>query len=203
LLPFHKKLNHFKGLVYLGALPDSLRHSNPCRHKREQCINIYPSNYTCICLNCSQGEPYVGAFSKQSYIKHPPLEPKKSEEFLLELWFLTQEYNGILLYSVGFQEKTHLLLHLQRGLLTLNVLLSTQSLTIRSRYPVELMKWHRCILRIYGQKFSLYVNNEVPVDGYAIFAKSSLWPRKTTYIGGIPQGKLSPGLHGLHGAIQR
>ncbi|CAF0768521.1 unnamed protein product, partial [Didymodactylos carnosus] len=215
LLPFHKKLNQFS-VVYLGALPDSLRRVYDQLRLRsgfDGCIQEFRINNRLMLFNSTQhnailsaqniDEPYVGEFSKQSYIKHPPLKPKNGGEFLLEFWFLTQEYNGILLYSVGIQEKTHLLLHLQGGLLTLNVLLLTQTIAIRSRYPVELLKWHRCILRIYGQKFSLYVNNEVPVDGYAIFAKSALWPRKPTYFGGVPQGKLSDELHGLHGAIQK
>ncbi|CAF0788883.1 unnamed protein product [Adineta steineri] len=57
----------------------------------QQCINVYPDNYTCVCLNCSSDNPYIARFHANSYIKRSSLQPvEHTGKFSIELWFLSE-----------------------------------------------------------------------------------------------------------------
>ncbi|CAF3792017.1 unnamed protein product [Adineta steineri] len=52
----------------------------------QQCINVYPDNYTCVCLNCSSDNPYIARFHANSYIKRSSLQPvEHTGKFSIEL----------------------------------------------------------------------------------------------------------------------
>jgi hypothetical protein len=77
---------------------------------------------------------------------------------------------------------------------------------ISSRYPIELNKWHQCLIEIYGQKLSLILDQESPVISYELFSSNILWPRSFTFIGHLPneyQSRNSYISEGFRGAIQK
>lgn len=78
--------------------------------------------------------------------------------------------------------------------------------TYSSRYPIELNRWHQCLIEIYGQKLSLILNQELPVISYELFSSHLLWPRSFTYFGHLPKQYQSnnPSIFdGFRGAIQK
>ena len=84
---------------------------DPCE-KNEQCVNVYPNNYLCICRNCSLGmkkclderdmhrswvldRRYPVGFHWNSYIKHLPLKSMEhTGRFQIEIWFLSESSSG-------------------------------------------------------------------------------------------------------------
>ena len=75
-----------------------------------------------------------------------------------------------------------------------------------SRYPIELNRWHQCLLEIHGEKLMLILDQEPPVISYELFSSTTLWPRSLTFIGYLPiryRSSNSSLFEGFHGAIQK
>ena len=75
-----------------------------------------------------------------------------------------------------------------------------------SRYPIELNRWHQCLLEIHGQKLMLILDQEPPVISYEFFSAISLWPRSFTFIGYLPiryRSTNSSLFEGFRGGIQK
>ncbi|CAF3750071.1 unnamed protein product [Adineta steineri] len=185
--------------------------TKPCNYD-QQCINIYPNNYTCICLNCSSDNPYIAGFHANSYIKRPSLQPvEHTGKFTIELWFLSESPSGLLIYSDHINSKKgHFTIFLQRRTVICNIMIGSKTISLSSRYPIELNKWHQCFIEIHGQKLTLTVDQEPPVVTYELFSTNMFWPRSFTFIGNLPIqyrsfDMLSNSIlfEGFHGAIQK
>ncbi|CAF3381609.1 unnamed protein product [Rotaria socialis] len=159
----------------------------PCDYD-QQCINVYPNNYTCICRNCSADNPYIAAFDTNSYIKRPPLEPlEHTGKFSIEIWFLSESSSGLLIYSDHVNSKKgYFTVYIRRRMVTCNIIMGSKTISLSSRYPIELNIWHRCSIEIHGQKLTLEVDQESPVVTYELFSTNILWPRSFTFIGNLP-----------------
>ncbi|CAF5118516.1 unnamed protein product, partial [Rotaria sp. Silwood1] len=75
-----------------------------------------------------------------------------------------------------------------------------------SRYPIELNKWHQCLIEIQSQKLSLILDQELPVISYELVSSNILWPRSFTFIGCLPNQYRSRNIsifEGFRGAIQK
>ncbi|CAF3324637.1 unnamed protein product [Rotaria sp. Silwood1] len=159
----------------------------PCDYD-QQCINVYPNNYTCICKNCALDNQYIAAFDPNSYIKRPPLELlEHTGKFSIEIWFLSESSSGLIIYSDHVNSKKgYFTVFIQRRMVICNIILGSKTISLSSRYPIELNIWHRCSIEIYGQKFTLIVDQESPVVTYELFSTNILWPRSFTFIGNLP-----------------
>ncbi|CAF0750889.1 unnamed protein product, partial [Adineta steineri] len=121
----------------------------------QPCINVYPNNYTCICLNCSSDNPYIAGFHANSYIKRPSLQPvEHTGKFTIELWFLSESLSGLLIYSDHIHSKKgHFTIFLQRRMVICNIMIESKTSSLISRYPIE----------IHDQKLTLTVDQEPSV----------------------------------------
>ncbi|CAF0752008.1 unnamed protein product [Adineta ricciae] len=185
--------------------------TKPCTYD-QQCINVYPNNYTCICSNCSSSYQYIAGFYSNSYVKRPPLAPiEHTGKFTLEIWFLTESSLGLLIYSDHVNaKKGYFTISIQRRMVICTIMIASKTISLSSRYPIELNKWHQAIIEIYGQKLTLIVDQEPPVVTYELFSINMLWPRSFTFIGNLPIQYRSFDMlpnsilfEGFHGAIQK
>ncbi|CAF4879182.1 unnamed protein product [Rotaria sp. Silwood1] len=181
--------------------------TKPCEIN-QQCINVHPNNYICICLNCSLTNQYIAGFHSTSYIKHLPFQSWKNiERFQIELWFLPESSYGLLIYSEHMNfKKSYFKLYLERKILIFDVIIGNKRISISSRYPIELNKWHQCLIEIQSQKLSLILDQELPVISYELVSSNILWPRSFTFIGCLPNQYRSRNIsifEGFRGAIQK
>jgi len=183
----------------------------PCESD-QQCVHVYPNNYTCICLNCSSSERFVAAFYSNSYIKRPALQPiEQTGKFSMEIWFLTESASGLLIYSDHLNSKKgYFAVFIQRRLVVCHLMIGSKTISLSSRFPIELNKWHRCLIEIHGQKLTLMLNQEPAVMTFEVFSNNILWPRSFTFIGNLPiqyrSFDMLPNsivLDGFRGAIQK
>ncbi|CAF3260918.1 unnamed protein product [Rotaria sp. Silwood2] len=181
--------------------------TKPCEIN-QQCINVHPNNYMCICVNCSLNNLYIAGFHSNSYIKHLPFQSlKDTERFKIELWFLSESSSGLLIYSehINFK-KGYFKLNLERKMLIFDIIIGSKRILLSSRYPIELNKWHQCLIEIYSQKLSLILDQESPVISYELVSSNMLWPRSFTFIGYLPNQYRSINtsiFEGFRGAIQK
>ncbi|CAF0927203.1 unnamed protein product [Rotaria sordida] len=179
----------------------------PCEIN-QQCINVHPNNYICICLNCSLNNQYIAGFHSNSYIKHLPFQSlKDTERFKMELWFLPESSSGLLIYSEHINSKKgYFKLYLERKILIFDIIIGSKRISLSSRYPIELNKWHQCLIEIYSQNLSLILDQESPVISYELVSSNILWSRSFTFIGYLPNQYRSTNIsifEGFRGAIQK
>ena len=108
---------------------------NPCE-VNQQCTNIYPDNYLCLCSNCSTDSAanrYTAGFHLNSYLKHLPLKPMDSTgRFYFEIWFLTESSSGSILYSEHMNtKKGYFKLYLDRKMLLFNIVIGSKTISLR------------------------------------------------------------------------
>ena len=118
---------------------------------------------------------------------------------------------GLLIYSDHVNSKKgYFAVFIQRRLVVCHLMIGSKTISLSSRYPIELNKWHRCFIEIHGQKLTLILNQEHPVMTYELFSTNILWPRSLTFIGNLPiqyrSFDMLPNsviLDGFRGAIQK
>lgn len=76
---------------------------------------------------------FTVGFHSNSYIKHLPLKAMESTgRFQIEIWFLSETSSGLLIYSEHINSKKgHMKLFIQRKMLIFNMIIGSQSISLR------------------------------------------------------------------------
>nr|XP_032526977.1 agrin-like isoform X4 [Danaus plexippus plexippus] len=154
--------------------------SNPCGYDEGLLCDIGPDGgHICRCLfggniesdgnNCNKDvnvihETWSPQFNGTSYIELPPLEGL-GKAFRIEIWFLTNRFSGMLLYT-GQSNKAKgdfIAINLVNGYLQFRYNLGSGIANITSPTPITKGQWHRVRVSRVGRHGSLQLD-QLPVQ---------------------------------------
>ncbi|XP_064642356.1 agrin-like isoform X19 [Lineus longissimus] len=209
--------------------------SNPCA-KGSSCINVGDGTYKCKCPfgfsgeHCEkeqswkislvhygnnekpepnyQADNFVPKFNGDSYIEYK-YNDNAYTKIAFEVWFLTYQDNGVLLYNGQNKDGKgdYLSLNLVNGYLQFKFDLGSGSANIVSTGKVSKNEWHKVVIERNKQSGFMDLNDEARVNGRSKGLLQSLNLDQQLYIGGF-RNKFGVTVEsgvttGLRGAIQR
>ncbi|XP_022257309.1 agrin-like isoform X2 [Limulus polyphemus] len=192
--------------------------SNPCA-EGATCAVLPQGSYSCKCpigrrgtrceeLHKELNQVIVPEFDGEAFLVLPTL-PNVGLSFTIEVWFLANEPNGMLLYNG--QERPSggdfISLNLVDGFVQLKFDLGSGAATVSSPYPVALGEWHSVKVTRQRRRGSIQVDGGLEVQGESKAPLSELNVDQPLYVGGFRNlsslNKHSGIFTRFNGAIQR
>ncbi|KAG6440429.1 hypothetical protein O3G_MSEX001336 [Manduca sexta] len=198
--------------------------SNPCGYDEGLLCDIGPEGgHVCRCLfggeigsngnTCSNDvnviqETWTPQFNGTSYIELPPLEGL-GKAFRIEIWFLTNRFSGMLLYT-GQSNKAKgdfIAINLVNGYLQFRYNLGSGIANITSPVPITKGRWHRARVSRSGRHGSLQLDHHPTQRGHSAPPLTHLELTLPLFIGSLPAyirpHKMSGVTSSFIGAVQQ
>ncbi|KAK7579954.1 hypothetical protein V9T40_000583 [Parthenolecanium corni] len=194
--------------------------SNPCQHG-SICEPLLQGSYSCHCLpghkgnSCEIFEPsaddlYIPHFNGlNSYIKFPCLENVR-RGFSIEIWFLAEALNGVLLYNGQLLSRRgdFISVNLVNGHVQFRYDLGSGIANITTENKITLGDhWHSAKIHRFDRIGSIQLNNGSVTRGMSGASLNELNLELPLYVGGVPTlaevNRESGVAERFHGAIQR
>ncbi|XP_035453783.2 agrin isoform X2 [Spodoptera frugiperda] len=177
--------------------------SNPCGYDEGLLCDIGPDGgHVCRCLfggeigsngnTCNNDvtvvqETWSPQFNGTSYIELPPLEGL-GKAFRIEIWFLTNRFSGMLLYT-GQSNKAKgdfIAINLVNGYLQFRYNLGSGIANITSPVPITKGRWHRARVSRSGRHGSLQLDHHPTQRGHSFPPLTHLELTLPLFIGSLP-----------------
>nr|XP_037866862.1 agrin isoform X2 [Bombyx mori] len=177
--------------------------SNPCGYDEGLLCDIgSDGGHVCRCLfggeigsngnTCSNDvtviqETWSPQFNGTSYIELPPLEGL-GKAFRIEIWFLTNRFSGMLLYT-GQSNKAKgdfIAINLVNGYLQFRYNLGSGIANITSPVPITKGRWHRARVSRAGRHGSLQLDHHPTQKGHSLPPLTHLELTLPLFIGSLP-----------------
>ncbi|KAJ8736298.1 hypothetical protein PYW08_006954 [Mythimna loreyi] len=177
--------------------------SNPCGYDEGLLCDIGPDGgHVCRCLfggeigsngnTCNNDvnvvhETWSPQFNGTSYIELPPLEGL-GKAFRIEIWFLTNRFSGMLLYT-GQSNKAKgdfIAINLVNGYLQFRYNLGSGIANITSPVPITKGRWHRARVSRSGRHGSLQLDHHPTQRGHSSPPLTHLELTLPLFIGSLP-----------------
>ncbi|KAL0901465.1 hypothetical protein ABMA27_006716 [Loxostege sticticalis] len=198
--------------------------SNPCGYDEGLLCDIgSDGGHVCRCLfggeigsngnTCNNDvnvvqETWSPQFNGTSYIELPPLEGL-GKAFRIEIWFLTNRFSGMLLYT-GQSNKAKgdfVAINLVNGYLQFRYNLGSGVANITSPVPITKGRWHRARITRTGRHGSLQLNHHPTQRGHSAPPLTHLELTLPLFIGSLPAyirpHKMSGVTSSFIGAVQQ
>nr|XP_049692713.1 agrin isoform X2 [Helicoverpa armigera] len=177
--------------------------SNPCGYDEGLLCDIGPDGgHVCRCLfggeigsngnTCNNDvnvvqETWSPQFNGTSYVELPPLEGL-GKAFRIEIWFLTNRFSGMLLYT-GQSNKAKgdfIAINLVNGYLQFRYNLGSGIANITSPVPITKGRWHRARVSRSGRHGSLQLDHHPTQRGHSSPPLTHLELTLPLFIGSLP-----------------
>ncbi|PZC78437.1 hypothetical protein B5X24_HaOG202181 [Helicoverpa armigera] len=177
--------------------------SNPCGYDEGLLCDIGPDGgHVCRCLfggeigsngnTCNNDvnvvqETWSPQFNGTSYVELPPLEGL-GKAFRIEIWFLTNRFSGMLLYT-GQANKAKgdfIAINLVNGYLQFRYNLGSGIANITSPVPITKGRWHRARVSRSGRHGSLQLDHHPTQRGHSSPPLTHLELTLPLFIGSLP-----------------
>ncbi|XP_063822042.1 agrin-like isoform X2 [Ostrinia nubilalis] len=199
--------------------------SNPCGYDEGLLCDIgSDGGHVCRCLfggeigsngnTCNNDvnvvqETWSPQFNGTSYIELPPLEGL-GKAFRIEIWFLTNRFSGMLLYTGQSNNKAKgdfVAINLVNGYLQFRYNLGSGVANITSPVPITKGRWHRARITRTGRHGSLQLDHHPTQRGHSAPPLTHLELTLPLFIGSLPAyirpHKMSGVTSSFIGAVQQ